>query len=172
MRTSIGRSMRRLAFVGVALLLAGLAAVAVALHFASNRFSLPPYVVIPHPPLPPVNNCPCIESALRTIAVKRNATLDGPDWKLETSVDASCLPERSVTLSYQVSRLLVNRNIPVKTHMLVSRRHDRTFVRIVDSSGDEKQDMIAVGLVTNQKCTSRNSMNCEITGGPRLVKID
>ena len=164
--------MRRLAFVAVALLLVGLGAAAVALHFASNPFSLPPYVVIPHPPLPPANNFPCIESALRTIAVKRNATLRGPDWKLETTVDASCLPERSVTLSYQVSRLLVNRNIPVGTHMLVSRRHDRTLVRIVDSSGDEKQDMIAVGLATNQKCTSRNSINCEIAGGPLLMRID
>jgi hypothetical protein len=164
--------MRRLSLVAVAVLLAGLGAAAVALHFASNRFSLPPYVVIPHPPLLLVNNFPCIESALRTIAVKRNAALRGPDWKLETTVDASCLPERSVTLSYQVSRLLVNRNIFVRTHMLVSRRHDRTFVRIVDSSGDEEQDMIAVGLVTNHKCTSRKSMNCEIAGGPHLVRID
>jgi hypothetical protein len=164
--------MRRLAFLAVALLLAGLGAAAVALHFASNPFSLPPYVVIPHPPLPPANNFACIESALRTIAVKRTPTLRGPDWKLETTVDASCLPERSLTLSYQISRLLVNRNIPVRTHMLVSRRHDRTFVRIVDSSGDEQQDMIAVGLATNQKCTSRNSMNCDIAGGPLLVRID
>lgn len=164
--------MRRLAFLAVALLLAGLGAAAVALHFASNSFSLPPYVAIPNPPLPPANNFPCIESALRTIAVKRNATLRGPDWKLETTVNASCLPERSVSLSYEVSRLLVNRKIPVRTHMLVSRRHDRTFVRIVASSGDEKQDMIAVGLATNQKCTNRNSMNCDIAGVPLLVRID
>jgi hypothetical protein len=164
--------MRRLAFVAAALLVAGLGAATVALHFASNPFSLSPYVVIPHRPLLPVNNFPCVESALRIIAVKRNAVLRGPDWNLETTVDASCLPERSVTLSYQVSRLLVNRNIPVRTHMLVSRRHDRTLVRIVDSSGDEKQDLIAVGLATNQKCTSRNSINCEIAGGPLLVRID
>src|SRR5215472_6829094 len=108
----IGQEMRRLAIVAV-VLLAGLGVASVALHVEENQAVPPIYVVTPHPPVPPVNNFPCIESALRTIAVKRNATLRGPDWKLETTVDASCLPERSVTLSYQVSRLLVNRNIPV-----------------------------------------------------------
>jgi len=165
--------MRRLAFVAVALLLAALGAAAVTLYFASNRVSLPVYIVTPHPPLPPANNFPCIESALRTISVKRKATLRGPDWKLESTVDASCLPERDVTLSYEVSRFLVNRNISVRTHIMVSHRHDKTLVRIVDSSGaDEKQALIAVGLVTNHKCTNRKSLNCEIAGGPLLVKID
>ena len=164
--------MRRLALLAVTLLSAGLGVAAIALHFVRNRFVLPAYVFIPHPPLLPVSNFPCLESALQTTREKRSATLYGPDWELETTINAACLPEREVTLSYEVGKLLVNRTIPVRTHMWVSRRHDRTFVQIVDSSGDEKQTMIAVGLVTNQKRTSRKSMNCDIAGGPLLVRID
>jgi hypothetical protein len=167
---SRGRSMRRLALpllVGLPLLAAVLAA---SRYFSDSRLDQRAVLVVPRPPVLPITNFSCInvDAAER----RESAVLHGPDWTLESTIKPSCLPERDLALSYDVNPLLVSRRVTQRTHIWVTQKKDMTSVRIIESSGTEKQDLIAVGLATNHRCTSRNSKNCEIEGGSLPLRID
>ena len=164
--------MRRLALaLLVGLPLFGVLVLSASIYFSTSRLDLRAYLVVPRPPTPRINQFSCV-NAMAAKDHEATAVLHGPDWKLESTISPSCLPERDLVLSSKVSPLLVNEPIGYRTHMWVTQKVDVTFVRIVDSSGIEKQDLIAAGLVTNHKCTSRASKNCEIEGGPLLLRVD
>jgi hypothetical protein len=111
----------------------------------------------------------CLTSSSGARGKKRTAILHGTDWVLESSVRPACFPAREVVFSVETGGQF---NVPVftaRTRLFVTTDRLVTYVRIVDSSGED-QDMIAVGLVTNHKCSNRTSKNCRIVGGgiPRV----
>ena len=158
--------MRRLALLLSTLTLTALVVVASVRWFSESRLDLQSYVVVPKPLVPRVSNFSCINSPSMLNRKKVSAVLHGPDWTLESAIEPSCLRERDVVFSTEIPTLLVKRPVPRRTHMWVIQNCNRTFVRIVESSGLDEQDMIATGLVTNHKCASRTSKNCNIEGGP------
>jgi hypothetical protein len=114
----------------------------------------------------------CINSVTTMNREKRRVVLRGPDWILESLVDNSCFPDRDLVFSAEVGNLLLHHPMLMRTRLRVTRRDDIFYVRIVESSGNEKQDMIAVDLVTNHKCTERHSQTCQVEGGSFPVAID
>jgi hypothetical protein len=116
---------------------------------------------------------PCIQSWVLTNHQKRVAVLHGPDLVLESSVKPSCFPEREVVFVTEVGRGIMPHPITAKIRMWVTKNHDVTHIRIVDSSASSReQEMVAVGFVTNHKCTDRMSKNCSVRGGAAFVPID
>jgi hypothetical protein len=114
----------------------------------------------------------CLKSATAMRREKRRVVLHGPDWILESLVENSCFPERDVVFSAEVGNLLLHHPVVMRTRLWVMRSDDMFYVRIVEGSGDEKQDMIAVDLVTNHKCTGRHSQTCRVEGGSFPLLID
>jgi hypothetical protein len=115
---------------------------------------------------------PCIQSWAETNRKNRVAVLHGPDWVLKSSIKPSCFPEREVVFAAEVGTQLIPHPFAAKTRLWVRRDHDVTQIRIVDSSGSEQQDMIAVRFVTNHKCIEKSSKDCSVKGGAVLVRID
>lgn len=119
----------------------------------------------PQPDLSTTGNLfSCLTSYSGVAGKKRTAVLHGPDWVLESSILPACFPAREVVFSVETGGQF---NVPVftaRTRLLVTTDRLVTYIRIVDSSGED-QDMIAIGLVTNHKCSSRTSKNCRIVGG-------
>jgi hypothetical protein len=112
----------------------------------------------------------CLTSSSGVTGKKRTAVLHGPDWVLESSIRPACFPAREVVFSVETGGQF---NIPVfiaRTRLLVTTDQPITYVRIVYSFGED-QDLIAIGLVTNHKCSSRTSKNCRIVGGRNPVSM-
>ena len=116
---------------------------------------------------------PCLQSSVLTHRKNRVVELHGPDWVLQSSVRPSCFPEREVVFVTEVGRGIVSRSYTAKIRMWVTKDHDVTHIRIVESSASSReQEIIAVGLVTNHKCTERKSKNCSVQGGAAFVRFD
>jgi hypothetical protein len=99
--------------------------------------------------------------------------LHGPDWVLESSVRPSCFPEREVVFVTEVGRGIMPHPITAKIRMWVTKDHDATHIRIVDSSASSReQEMVAVDFVTNHKRIDRMSKNGSVKGGAAFVRID
>jgi hypothetical protein len=119
----------------------------------------------PEPPLSLAGyTFPCINSIATMNQPKRIAVLRGPDWVLESTVAPSCLPEREVVFSSEIGKQFQLHSMTFRTRLWVTKIGEVIYVRIVDSSGNERQDIIAVDLVTNHKCLGRTSENCIIRG--------
>ena len=139
-----------------------------------NRFDshLVPKSPLAEPPLPPaVNIFPCINSLVAMNHRKRVAVLHGPDWVLESTVAPSCLPEREVVFSTALDNRFLHHLMTFRTRLWITKIREVMYVRIVDSSEDGKQDMIAIDLVTNHKCIGRTSKNCIVKGGASLMTM-
>lgn len=163
---------RRLAVSGVLLVCVALVIAAWVRPFSEPRIDLRDYQAAPKPPLvAPVSNFSCINLVDQNRR-KRIAELHGPDWILESAIEPAFLPERDLILSSEISGLLIERRMTLRTHMWIMRKRNVTFVRIVESSGSERQDLIAVDFATNHRCTSGSSRNCSVVGGPRLFPVD
>jgi hypothetical protein len=135
------------------------------------------HLVSKHTPQTPssatANLFPCIQSWVLTNHQKRVAVLHGPDWVLESLVRPSCFPEREVAFVTEVGRGIMPHPITAKIRMWVTKDHDVTHIRIVDSSASSReQEMVAVSFVTNHKCIDRMSKNCSVKGGAAFVRID
>jgi len=104
---------------------------------------------------------PCIVAWGQTGQKNRMAVLHGPDWVLESSIKPSCFPERDVIFAAKVGEGLLPHPFTARTRLWVTRDHDVTRIRIVDSSGNPEQDMLAVSFVTNHRCIDKNNKNCE-----------
>jgi hypothetical protein len=116
---------------------------------------------------------PCLQASILTHHKNRVVVLHGPDWILQSSVRPSCFPEREVVFITEVGRGIVSRPYTAKIRMWVTKDHDVTHIRIVESSASSReQEMVAVGLVSNHKCTERMSKNCSVQGGAAFVRID
>ncbi len=115
---------------------------------------------------------PCIQSSAQTEQYHRGAVLHGPDWVLTSSIEPSCLPEKDVVFAARVGEGLIPRPFTARTRLWVKRDPDVTHIRIVESSGNEEQDMVAASFVTNHKCVKRSSKNCSVKGGAALGPID
>ena len=115
---------------------------------------------------------PCIRSWNLAKSNRRVAILHGPDWVLKSSIVPSCLPEREVVFSAELDRKFLPHAFVARTKLWVSKQHYVTQVRIVESSGEDKQDLIAVSFVTNRMCIGRKSENCIIKGGALLTAMD
>jgi hypothetical protein len=116
---------------------------------------------------------PCIQSGAQTNPKNRVALLHGPDWVLESSVRPSCFPEREVVFVTEVGRGIMAHPHTVRIRLWVTKEHDVTHIRIVDSSaGSREQEMVAVGFVTNHKCIDSRSKNCSVKGGAAFVPMD
>lgn len=140
-------------------------------RFDSHLISKPP-VASPESPLSPaVSMFPCINSLAAMNHPKRIAVLHGPDWVLESTVAPSCLPEREVVFSTEFGKPFLHHSVAFRTRFWVAKIREVIYVRIVDSSEDEKQDMIAIDLVTNHKCTGRTSKNCVVKGGASVMTM-
>jgi|GEM_PF-3072104 len=112
----------------------------------------------------------CLASSSGVTGKKRTAVLHGPDWVLESSIWPACFPAREVVFSVKAGGQF---NVPVftaRTRLLVTTDQQFTYVRIIDSSGED-QDMIAIRLVTNHKCSGRTNKNCRIVGGGNSVSM-
>jgi len=138
-------------------------------HFFDSHLVLKPSLAPPKPPLfRAVSIFSCINSSARMNNTRRVAVLHGPDWILESSIEPSCFPERELVFSVEVGKQFLPHPMTARSKLWVTRNRDAIYVRIVDSSGDDEQDMIAIGLVTNHKCTGRASKNCPVRGGASL----
>jgi hypothetical protein len=115
---------------------------------------------------------PCLQSAAQTKQRHRVAVLHGPDWVLTSLIEPSCLPEKDVVFAARVGEGLIPRPFNATTRLWITRDHDLTHIKIVESSGSEEQDMVAASFVTNHKCAKRSSKNCSIRGGAPAVWID
>jgi hypothetical protein len=115
---------------------------------------------------------PCIQAAGQTRQSHRVALLHGPDWVITSSIEPSCLPERDVVFAARVGEGLIPHPFTARTRLWVKRDPDVAHIRIVESSGNEEQDMVAASFVTNHKCVKRSSKNCSIKGGAALGPID
>src|ERR1700681_175821 len=155
----------RVLLICIALLLPGSLKLQSDFHLVSKQ--------APHPPSSATTNLfPCIQSWVLTNHQKRVAVLHGPDWVLESSVRPSCFPEREVVFVIEVGRGIMPHPITAKIRMWVTKDRDVTHIRIVDSSASSReQEMVAVGFVTNHKCTDRKSKNCSVKGGAAFVRI-
>jgi hypothetical protein len=115
----------------------------------------------------------CIQSWALRKHENRVAFLHGQDWVLESSVRPSCFPERDVVFVTEVGRGIMPHAFPVRIRLWVTKDHDVTHIRIVDSSaGSREQEMVAVGFVTNHKCIDSRSKNCSVKGGAAFVRMD
>jgi len=114
----------------------------------------------------------CINSKSQDKRKKRMIVLHGPDWALQSSISPSCLPEREVVFVTSVGQGLMPHAFESRTKLWVKSDRDITWVKIVESSGQEDQDMTAVSFGTNHKCAGRHFVQCRITGGPIAVRID
>jgi hypothetical protein len=116
---------------------------------------------------------PCLQSSVLTHHKNRVVVLHGPDWVLQSSVRPACFPEREVVFATEVGRGIIFRPYTAKIRMWVTKDHDVTHIRIVESSASSReQEMVAVGFVTNHKCTERKSKNCSVQGGAAFVRIE
>jgi hypothetical protein len=116
---------------------------------------------------------PCLQSWAVTNHKKRVAVLHGPDWVLESSVRPSCFPEREVVFASEVGKGLIPQPFAARIRLWVTKDHDVTQIRIVDSSASSReQEMVAIGFVTNHKCIERSSKNCSVKGGAAFVRMD
>ena len=151
----------------IALLMPGSLKLQSDFHLASKNALQPPSSAI-------ANLYPCIQAwVLTNHHQERVAVLHGPDWVLESLVRPSCFPERQVVFVTEIGRGITPHPITVKIRMWVTKDHDVTHIRIVDSSASSReQEMVAVGLVTNHKCIDRNSKNCSVKGGAAFIGID
>lgn len=135
-------------------------------HLASKRGPRPPSSAT-------ADLFPCIQSWALTNHKKRVAVLHGPDWVLESSVRPSCFPEREVVFVTEVGRGVMPHLFTARIRLWVTKDHDVTHIRIVDSSAASRElEMVAIGFVTNHKCVDRTSKNCSVKGGAAFVRID
>ncbi len=135
-------------------------------EFLNPRLRSKLSVAPPKPPLfPNMSIFKCINSPDVMSDKKRVVVLHGPDWILESTVELSCFPEREVVLSAEVGRGFLRHPKNFRARLWITKIREIVYVRIVESSEDEKQDMIAIDIVTNHKCVSRASKGCIITGG-------
>lgn len=124
-------------------------------------------------PQPSAYLFPCIQSVAQANQKNRVAVLHGPDWVLESSVRPSCFPEREMVFVTEVGRGIMLHPHTVRIRLWVTKEHDVTHIRIVDSSAaSREQEMVAVGFVTNHKCIDSKSKNCSVKGGAAFVRID
>ena len=121
---------------------------------------------------PPESLFSCIQLVSQTKRKHRAAILHGPDWLLSSSIEPPCLPGRDVAFTARVGEGLIPRPFNARTRLWVTRDRDATHIKIVESSGDEEQDMVAASFVTNHRCVKRSSKNCSIKGGAALLRID
>jgi hypothetical protein len=120
-----------------------------------------------------LSSFPCLESWAVATKEKRTAVLHGPDWVLKSSVRPSCFPEREVVFAWKDGRGLSPHPFTVRIKLWMTKKHDVTEIRILESSaGSREQEIVAIGFVTNHKCTERNSKNCSVKGGAGFVRID
>ena len=116
---------------------------------------------------------PCLQSLAHSNHKNRVAVLHGPDWVMESSIEPSCLPEREVVFVTRVGEGMISHPFTARTRLWVTKYHDVTHVRIVESSaGSAEREMIAVSAVTNHRCIDRSSKNCSVKGGELFVRID
>jgi hypothetical protein len=163
----------RRAFFGGILVCGALIICASFRYFASRQPILEPYVVMPKPPpLPSLGEFSCLSSPAVANHKDRTVAFHGSDWILISAIKPSCLPEKDSVLWCEVGRYFMNKPVMTRSRLWVTRKHGVTFVRIAESSHSEEQDMVAVGLLTNHRCTSRKSKNCSIEGGPILLSMD
>src|SRR6266581_1612263 len=89
---------------------------------------------------------PCLQSWAETKKTNRIAVLHGPDWVLGSFIKPSCLPERDMVFTAEIKQFLPH-SITARTRLWVTKIHDVTHIRILESCSIEKQDMIAVSIL-------------------------
>ena len=125
------------------------------------------------PSSPPRDLFPCIQSWALTNHKNRVVVLHGPDWVLQSFVRPSCLPEREVIFVTEVGRGMLPHSFTARIRLWVTKDHDVTHVKIVDSSAVSRElEMVAIDFVTNHKCIDSGSKNCSIKGGAAFARID
>ena len=107
----------------------------------------------------------CLQSRSEIEQKYRVAVLNGPDWVLEFSIRPEYFPERDVLFSVQVGEQFLPHPITARTRLWITTDQDLTHIRIVESCGSEKQDLIAVSFVANHHCVDRNNNQCSVKGG-------
>ena len=140
-------------------------------RFDYHRGSKSPIAGLETSSSPTISMFPCIDSLAAMNQPKRVALLHGPDWVMESTVAPSCLPEREILFITEVDGQFLHHSARVETKLWVAMIGEIIHVRIVESSGDEKQALIAVDLVTNHKCNGRTSKNCIIQGGATVMTM-
>ncbi len=154
---------KRFLFGGLFVCLALLAAVS-AKYLYAPRILLNLRRLTPQPPLlVEPSNFSCINSPAVVNKKRRVAVLHGQDWTLGSLIEPSCLPEKEFVFSIEGNKRLRPFTGPTRTRLWVTRKRNVTLVKVVEHSGDEASEMIAVGFATNHRCTSRTSKDCSIT---------
>jgi len=127
---------------------------------------------VPQPPISlQPSPFPCFSSLVSTKHTKRVAILHGPDWTLESSIEAACLPEREVVLRFEEGRHFLPHPILRRVRFWITRRGDKLYVKIISSSGSEESENSALDLVTNHKCKTRRSKNCNVQSSRITLKM-
>ena len=163
---------RRLLLLG-AWLGIGFATLGFVRYLTTSRSFLDTHLPTPKPPLAlQPSRFPCLESLARGKARKRVVALHGPDWKLDSTVEPKCFPEREVVLSVEEGRHFLRRPVTRRIRFWIVKKGDVIYAKILESSGSEKLDRDTLNLVTNHKCEVQNSRNCNVQSTLMLVRVD
>jgi hypothetical protein len=88
--------------------------------------------------------------------------MNGADWKLESSIEAKCLPEHEVILSFEEERGFLPSPATVRIRFWILNRDDKVYVRILESGSSEESENSALDIVTNHKCKTQRTKNCYV----------
>ena len=131
------------------------------LHNLRTEFDIPTRA--PQPPLSIQPSLfPCLDSFNSQRHAKRVAVMKGPDWRLESSVEPKCLPEREVILSFEEGRGFLPSPATVRIRFWILNKQDKVYVRILESGGSEASEDSALDIVTNHKCKTQRARNCYV----------
>ncbi|SRR6266403_496708 len=171
MKLKSGIRRRRLLLVGASLGI-GFATAGFVRYLGSSRSFFDTPLPTPKPPLSlQPSRFPCLDSLASERSKKRVVVLHGPDWKLDSTVELKCFPEREVVMSVEEGRHFLRQPIRQRIRFWIVQKGDAIYAKILDSSGSEKLDMDALDLVTNHKCGPRNGKNCHVQSA-RMVFRD
>jgi len=123
-------------------------------------------LTLPFSPKPPLlaesNHFSCLESPPGLKGEKRFAVLRGPDWKIESVINANCLPERESSFSMEEGRQFLPRPIVRRVTFWVTKVDDLIYVKIWHTTNSDRTDATALDLLTNHKCKKSGTKNCRV----------
>jgi hypothetical protein len=130
------------------------------------------HLFYPQPPLlTEASKFPCLDSRPHRGSKQRFATLQGPDWKIESAIYPMCLPERELVFTTEEGRGFLPHALVRNARFWMTRRGDLIYVKVLGSLGSDQMDTTALELVSNRKCKKMGSRNCRVESAIRNPRL-
>jgi hypothetical protein len=133
------------------------------------------HLFYPQPPLlTGASKFRCLDAQSHQGSNRRFATLQGPDWKIESAIYPTCLPERELVFTIEEGRGFLPHTLVRNARFWMTRRGDLIYTKVLDSLGGDEMDSAALELVSNRRCKKTGSKNCRVESAIRnpLLRID